>query len=166
MMKERLQQGAAAVEMALITFLLVTASAGVAELGRAIYYYDTLAKSARSAARYLAQRDSTILAQQAAYRLEAKNIAQCGLPSCGVGATPLLPGLGITNISVETADTNTALANIAVSSSGAPPYYGSLDIVVVTISPANSPYVFRSLASFVIPDINFPPISVAMPRPL
>ncbi len=150
--------------MALITLLLVTVSVGVAELGRAIHYYDTLAKQARAAARFLAQRDSTTPALQAQARLQASNVAVCGLANCA-GITPALPGLTTANISVRSPETTAALGNVSVSSSVAP-YYGTTDIVVVTIGPPATAYQFTSLASFVIPDIAFPVISVAMPRPL
>jgi Flp pilus assembly protein TadG len=156
--------GAAAVEMALITMLLVTTSLGVAELGRAIHYYDTLAKQARSAARYLAQRDSSTAALQAQARTEAANVAVCGLANCS-SASPVLPNLTVANVSVLAPETTATLANVSVSASVAP-YYGTMDIVVVTIGPPATAYQFTSLASFVIPSFPFPSISVSMPRPL
>ncbi len=157
-------KGAAAVEMALITMLLVTTSLGVAELGRAIHYYDTLAKQARSAARYLAQRDSTTPALQVQTRTQAANVAVCGLANC-TGITPVLPNLTVANVSVQAPENVAALGNISVSGSVSP-FYGTMDVVVVTIGPPATAYQFTSLASFVIPNITFPSISVAMPRPL
>jgi Flp pilus assembly protein TadG len=156
--------GAAAVEMALITMLLVTTSLGVAELGRAIHYYDTLAKQARAAARYLAQRDSTDPTLQAQARTQAANVAVCGLANCA-GARPVLPSLTVANVSVRSPENTAALGNISVSSSVSP-FYGTTDMVVVTIGPPATAYQFTSLASFVIPNLSFPAISVAMPRPL
>jgi Flp pilus assembly protein TadG len=161
---KRSVRGAAAVEMALITLLLVTTSLGVAELGRAIHYYDTLAKQARAAARFLAQRDSTTPALQSQARTQAINVAVCGLASCST-IPAVLPNLTAANISVQTPETTPALGNVSVSSSVSP-YYGTTDMVVVTIGPPGTAYRFTSLASFVIPNITFPAISVAMPRPL
>jgi Flp pilus assembly protein TadG len=157
-------RGAAAVEMALVTLLLVTASLGAAELARAIYYYDNIAKNVRSAARYLAQRDSNIPANQLTFRTQARNIAVCGLVDCA-NATSAVPGLTIANVSVSTSDTSALLANVPVSIGGGPSY-GTLDLVVVTIGAPASPFLFTSLAPFVIPSISFPPISVAMAKPL
>ena len=157
---KRLSRGVAAIEMALITMLFVTSALGVTELGRAIYYYDTLAKQARSAARYLAQRDSPDSTLQTTYRNQAAQIALCGLPVCG-STRPVIPGLLLSSVIVATENTNpSSLANVRVAPAGSVPNYGTLDIVTVTITG----YQFVSLASFVIPDLTFPAISVAMPR--
>ena len=48
------QRGAIAVEFGLVTLIIVPLALGVVEFGRALYAYDTLTKSVRSAARYLA----------------------------------------------------------------------------------------------------------------
>lgn len=47
------QKGAAAVEFAFLVFLLLVIGAGLVEFGRAMWYYDALAKGSRDAARYL-----------------------------------------------------------------------------------------------------------------
>ena len=47
------QRGVALVELALVLPLLLAVCFAITEFGRAIYTYDTLAKSARDAARYL-----------------------------------------------------------------------------------------------------------------
>lgn len=47
------QQGVAAVEFAILVFLLLLVGAGLVEFGRGLWYYDALAKGTRDAARYL-----------------------------------------------------------------------------------------------------------------
>lgn len=48
-----IQRGVAAVEFALTVFVLLLLAAGLAELGRAFWYYDALLKGTRDAARHL-----------------------------------------------------------------------------------------------------------------
>ena len=50
------QQGVAMIEMAITMSLLIFIVFGITEFGRAIYQYDTLAKAARDAARYLSTK--------------------------------------------------------------------------------------------------------------
>ncbi len=52
---KRSVQGAVAVEMALLLALMLVLILGVAEFGRALYQYNTLAKAVRDAARHLSQ---------------------------------------------------------------------------------------------------------------
>lgn len=47
------QEGAVAVEFALVIFLMMMLVAGVVEFGRAFWYLDTLTKATRDGARYL-----------------------------------------------------------------------------------------------------------------
>lgn len=47
------QGGAAAVEFALLVFLMLLIGAGIVEFGRAVWHYDALAKATRDGARYL-----------------------------------------------------------------------------------------------------------------
>jgi TadE-like protein len=149
------QRGVAAVETALVTSLfLLPLTFGMTELGRAIYQYDALAKSARAAARYLAVRDNPANAAQ--YVLEARNVAVCGRPACGVGSVPVVPGLTIANVVAKLPDDDGGVRKYI--STG----YGSLDLVTITISPASAPYSFVSLVPFVVPQIAFGPISVTM----
>lgn len=50
------QRGVAAVELAFILPILLIMLSGIVEYGRALWYYDALAKGARDAARYLSTR--------------------------------------------------------------------------------------------------------------
>lgn len=79
------QKGVAVVEFALVLPMLIVLAFMVAELGRAIMEYDTIAKSVRDAARYLSiQLPGTGVA-------EAKNLVVYG-NAAGTGS-PLLPAL-------------------------------------------------------------------------
>ncbi len=49
----RKARGAAAVEFALVIFVLLLIVAGIVEFGRTLWYYDALAKATRSSARFL-----------------------------------------------------------------------------------------------------------------
>ena len=63
-------RGAIAVEFGLVAIILIPLVLGIVEFGRALYAYDTLVKSVRSAARYL----SVGTPSDAARQLEAKCI--------------------------------------------------------------------------------------------
>jgi len=153
------QRGVAAVEMGIVLGLLAIIVFGITELGRAMYQYDALTKSARAAARYLAVYDSA----DAAVQGRARCVAVFGNPDCAAaGAVPAVPGLSVANVAV------------AVGTAGAPGYdaalqgvetgMGTMDLVRVTIGAPATPYTFVSVVSFVIPDIEFGPISATMPK--
>lgn len=58
------QYGGAAIEFALILTLLITIMAGIFEFGRAFWYYDTLTKATRDAARLMSvSAKATVLSQ-------------------------------------------------------------------------------------------------------
>lgn len=59
------QRGVAAVEFALVIFILLLAVAGIIEFGRAFWYYNALAKATRDGARFLAVAPITELAPRA-----------------------------------------------------------------------------------------------------
>lgn len=84
------QQGVAMVELAIVLPLLLAICFAITEFGRAIYTYDTLAKSARGAARYL-----TTQAAGGGHPI-ARNLVVYGNPA-GTG-TPLMPGLNASNM--------------------------------------------------------------------
>jgi len=86
------QRGAALVELALVLPLLLAVCLAITEFGRAIYTYDTLAKSARDAARYL----TTQTAGSSSAWAIARNLAAYGNPA-GTGPA-LVAGLDATNM--------------------------------------------------------------------
>lgn len=146
----RRQAGVAAVELALVLGVLLAILFGATELGRAVYLYDSLAKSTRSAVRYLTVYD----ASKPVVRERAACIAVYGSPAC-TGA-PLIPGLSLANIRVDDPSTAPELAGVSVHGGA----NGTIDLVRVEIDG----YRFTSLLPFVVPDIRFSTISALMPR--
>lgn len=78
------QRGVAMIELAIILPLLLAICFAITEFGRAIYTYNTLAKSARDAARYLSTQ-----AAESGYST-ARDLVVYGKPA---GSDPLVPGL-------------------------------------------------------------------------
>ena len=114
------QRGVATLELALVLPLLLAICFGITEFGRAIFTYDTLAKSARSAARYL----STQSAGNANAWAVADNLVVYGNPA-GTGS-PLVPGLAVSNVTV--CDASNCSANLFVGSNP------TINTVTVTIT--------------------------------
>jgi Flp pilus assembly protein TadG len=144
------QQGVAAVELAIVLSLLVTIVFGITELGRAMYQYDALTKSARAASRYAAVYDSS----NPDVRSRAACVAVYGTPACS--GSPLVPNLALANVTVD--DPSTAVVLMGVTVYGGTS--GTMDLVRVTISG----YQFTSLVPFVVPDIAFGPVVAYMPK--
>ncbi|MET1085142.1 MAG: TadE family protein [Burkholderiales bacterium] len=143
------QRGVALVELALTIGILITIVFGITEFGRAIYQYDTLAKAARDAARYLSTKapgDATAIGDAQCYAVH-------GNPSCT--GSVLAPGLTTAMVSVCDAVSCPATHQ----AQGAAPV---VNLVSVTIGGANNPYPFNSLVEFVVPSFNFGAISVTM----
>lgn len=152
------QRGVAAVELGFVLIVLVFLVFGITEIGRAVYQYEALTKSARAAARYLGTR----MATSADVQLAARCLAVYGVaraPCAGDGLVPVVPGLTVANVVVSEPISNLALRQIRTADGGA-----SIDLVTVTISPANAPYRFVSIVPFVFPSIDFAPINAAMPQ--
>jgi Flp pilus assembly protein TadG len=145
--------GVAMVELAISLLVLISIAFGMTELGRAIYQYNTLTKSARDAVRLLSMRDPS----DDAAKNQAKCLAVYGNPGC-TGA-PLAPGLSVAMVSI--CDALACPADHAAQ--GSAPV---INLVTVTIGGPNAPYVFASLISFVVPDIAFGPISATMKQVL
>ena len=150
----RNQRGVAMVELAISILVLVTIAFGITEFGRAIYHYNTLAKTARDAARFLSTRD----ANDALAKTQARCLAVHGTPTCA--GAPLAPGLTVEMVSICD----------AISCPGDHAAQGSAPVMhLVTVSiggPNATPDTFESLLSFVVPDIEFGPISVTMKQVL
>lgn len=58
------QGGVAAVEFALLVFLMLLIGAGIVEFGRAVWHYDALAKATRDGARYMSTVSMPALATE------------------------------------------------------------------------------------------------------
>jgi len=94
--KKSAPRGVVAVEFALVLIPLLVLMMGVAEYGRALFQYNTLAKSVRDSARFLTSQNPA----DASYSLnEAKCLAVYGNIGC-TGGTPLAPGLSTTMVKV------------------------------------------------------------------
>jgi Flp pilus assembly protein TadG len=116
------QRGAALVELALITPLLLLLTFLTTEFGRAMYEYNLVVKSTRDAVRYLSvQTPGTHIA-------EARNLMVFG-NTAGTGA-PLARGLSLSNVPAGTCCTWQA--------AGANP-------LITTVTVRVSSYTFHSL---------------------
>lgn len=143
------QHGVALIEFGLTIGILTVIVFGITEFGRAIYQYNTLAKAARDATRYL----STKAPGDAVALAEAQCLAVYGKPACS--GTPLLPNLATSMVSVCDASSCAATHQ----AQGSAPV---VNLVTLTIGGANTPYTFNSMVPFVVPDIPFGAISVTM----
>lgn len=88
------ERGSALAELAILVPILVLLVAAVSEFGRFFQQYTTLAKSTRTAARYLSNH--SFPDNQTA----ARNLVVCGKLSCA-GETALVPGLTAANVCIE-----------------------------------------------------------------
>jgi Flp pilus assembly protein TadG len=108
-MYNRFERGIAAVELTIILPLLLLIVFATAELGRALYQYNTLTKLVRDAGIYLSHKADTrqttnlpnpmIDAQCGDCITETKNLLVYGKTSGG--GTPLLSGLSTSNVSIN-----------------------------------------------------------------
>ncbi len=139
-------RGVAAVELALLLAPLLVMLFGVAELGRAFYTYNTLAKTVRDAARHLSQHgpgDALIAA-------EARCLAVHGNTDCS--GDVLAPGLTIAQ--VQLCDASLCAATHAGQSTG----LGAVNLVTVGITG----YPWTSVVQWVVPNMRFNTISVTL----
>lgn len=156
-MKTRKQNGVAAVELALIFIPLLLLCFGITELGRALFQYDGLVKSARGAARYLSQQSlaSPPAGETAdSVRLKAKSLALCGEYSC-TGKPALVSGLSIGMISVcDPVACPGTHQNVLTGE-------GSVSLVSVNIGSSSS-FSFSSMVPWAIASFSFGPIAITM----
>jgi Flp pilus assembly protein TadG len=111
------ERGVALIELALVLPLLILLTLIATEFGRAIYQYNTIAKSVRDAARYLTTQAPNTGASA------ARNLVVYGTTSPGNSATPLVPGLTLSNVpastpSWQTAGTNPVINTVTITVSG------------------------------------------------
>lgn len=110
------ENGTQMIEFAIILPVLILMFAGVTELGRMFYTYNTLAKATRSGARYLSTVQNVNTSTTA-----AKNIVLCGdAAGCGGPGQPAIidPNLTATNIVVTPPVTGVATVkyvNVAIT---------------------------------------------------
>lgn len=146
------QRGVAAVELGILMIPLVLLAFGITEFGRAIYQYNTIAKSVRDSVRYLTQGapgEATLITN-------AKNLTVCGTTASCSDASPLVAGLNESMVSICDR-TNCADHNLVdVEYGGAK--FGQVNLVTVTVTG----FQFTSLVPFVMPSITFGPIRATM----
>jgi Flp pilus assembly protein TadG len=88
------QRGVAAVEFAIVVFVLLLIGAGLVEFGRTLWYYDALAKGTRDAARYLSSMPASQMSS------EIDNARQLVVEAASAA---LVPGFALTNVEVRCA---------------------------------------------------------------
>ncbi|HTI18087.1 MAG TPA: TadE/TadG family type IV pilus assembly protein [Trinickia sp.] len=160
------ERGVALVELALVLTLLLTMLGGVVELGRAIYQYETLTKSARNAARFLSQYSPLDPDYPIA---EAQCLAVFGNTEC-TGNT-LAPGLQTTNVVVCDRNSSPGCPNETFSgyqvhdasdNNGSGQLEESINLVKVVITG----YTYSPIQSlFSFTGVTFGDISVVMRQP-
>lgn len=121
------QRGVAAVEFAVLVFLLLVIGAGLVEFGRALWYYNALAKGTRDAARYLSTVPAGNLSSETA---TAQNVV------VQAATAALIPGFANTNVTVACAPTSCSAVVLPT------------DVTQVTVS-ASFPMTLGSLFPFV-----------------
>jgi Flp pilus assembly protein TadG len=148
----RAPRGAIAIEFGLVLLLLVPLVVGTVEVGRALYAYDTLVKTVRSAARHLAVGKP----EESARQMEARCIVVTGSPANSGSScteTALLTGLTTGMVTILERTTSDAVKGIATGS-------GVLDVVTVSVSG----YPLSTLGTTIFPDLTFGAISVTVPH--
>lgn len=144
------QKGVAAVELGFLIVPLVLLAFGITEYGRAMYQYNTLDKSVRSATRYLSEQTPGDATQIGI----AKCLVVYGDKTCtgSPSGSPLVPGLTASMVSV--CDLTSCTGTHQNQAAGGV----SANLVTVTISG----YPFTSLVPSIFPSISFGDISATM----
>lgn len=160
------QRGVAAIEFAFLIVPMLLMLFGVTEYGRAIYQYNTLAKSVRDATRHLtAHTPGTGWS-------EAQNLAVCGYTDCS-GHDALAPNLD-TGM-VEICDATNIDDCPGVPHSGVSTGQGTVNLVTVKIAGYRYQPIFLSFPLRLIggseitiglPGITFDDIQNTMRQPL
>lgn len=149
-----LQRGVAAVEAALLLVPLVVLALGIAEGGRVVYQYNTIAKATRDAVRYL----STV--EPGTGHTVAKCLAVTGTRDCS--GSPLAQGLVVGQVSVcDAVNCPGTHKNVLVNGNGAPAT-GVMNLVTVTVSG----YQSKNFVPIQMPWVDFEPISATMRQAL
>ncbi|HWT19671.1 MAG TPA: TadE/TadG family type IV pilus assembly protein [Variovorax sp.] len=139
------QRGAALVELALITPLLLLLTFITTEFGRAVYEYNLVVKSTRDAVRYLSvQTPGTHIT-------EARNLMVYG-NTAGTG-TPLARGLTLANVPAgtcctwQTAGANPLIATVTVRISSYSFHSLFPSVMGVVFADANGDIVFSDITA-------------------
>lgn len=159
--KPRFQRGTATIEFSILIVPLLLLLFGVTEYGRAIYQYNTLAKSVRDATRYLSTLQPSSPDKPNNGHAAARCLALYGKFTCS--GPPLVPlsgqdGLQITICDAGTSGCEATHKNVDTGN-------GTANLVTVTITG----YEFHSLFNFSLngmtmgaPDLTYGPIHNTM----
>ncbi len=161
------QRGVAAVEFALVLLPLVLIAFGAAEYGRAIYQYNTLVKSARTAVRMLSQFDPGQLGYRDPLPNEsttqvqrAKCYAAYGNENCE--GTALAPSLTVANVHVcDSNNWDECPGASATTYSNVSTGQGTIDLVAVRITGYAYPFIGLPLVTNA-PTLTFSDIEAVM----
>ena len=148
------QKGVVGMELAAVLVPLAVILFGMVELGRAFYYYDTLVKSTRSAARYLSVQTSGVGIPEAKCMVVAGTI---DIATCSPG---LVPNFDTGMVTVRYIDGVSTCPNGVVNGCGAI----NLIEVCVNCDESEQKLQFISLAKLFVPDITFGAIRAVMRR--
>jgi Flp pilus assembly protein TadG len=150
--------GAVAVEFGLVLLFLVPLVIGVVEFGRALYAYDTLAKSVRSAARHLAVGETDAATGAGTQRQqEAVCIVVTGSPVSSGSAcsgSAQLQGLTTGMVTVLVPSNSGAVNNVATGT-------GTGTVSLVTVSVQG--YPLSGIAGILYSAITLGAISATVP---
>lgn len=133
------QRGVAAVEFALVLTPLLIIAFGAVEYGRAIYHYNTLVKSTRSAVRWASLVPASSSDGYKAIQQQAKCLAVFGNVSCN--GNPLAPSLSLSNvklcdqINASECGSETTYKSVALSGGS------EMNLVAVRISGYTYPFI-------------------------
>lgn len=157
-MKSGKQRGVAAIELALIIGPMMIALFGVTELGRALYQYNALVKSARTAVRYLAQQDldSLTAAERSVVYSKTVALAVCADLACG-NKDSVVPGLSQAQVSLCDYLTCDRTHKSVLTGQG------TVDMVAVTIGgTGDQAFRFKSVVPGIMPSFSFSAIKATM----
>ena len=130
----RREDGGALAELAILVPFLVLMLAAVSEVGRFFQNYTTLAKATRTASRYLSNHDINAIEIG-----RTRDLAYCGKLVCAEGDPPLVNGLKVENICIETTGSpkvTSVTVRIPRDSTPCNPVAGA---------PAGTPYIFKPI---------------------
>ncbi len=138
--RRQAQRGVAAVEFALVLLPMLLIAFGAAEYGRAIYQYNTLVKSVRTAVRVLSMASPDDSSYRSTTVVKAKCLAVYGNDTCD--GTPLAPSLATSHVKVCDRNswsecTGTAQTNFKDVASG----QGPIQLVMVRIEGYQYPFI-------------------------
>lgn len=143
----RSRRGVATIEFSILIVPLLLLLFGVTEYGRAIYQYNTLVKSVRSATRYL-----SAVAPGSGHSA-ARCLAVYGTTNCS--GSPLAPGLATTMVTICDASIASCQATHLSQQTG----QGTVNLVTVTINDTsladNQKFRFNSVFNFTLYGLNF-----------